>query len=306
MALFEPGDGLVTHACVDFGVSAALETTPGHDGASQSQHQPGATAAFDAAAHMRRVSIQQQANSSAAKSAAAGKAAPEVAAGGGKRMSAAEYRAARRAGKIVPSTVSWGSVLYLLWSGVRIIKNVECLLGTRRRGGWCKSVTHEDKPARCCQGCTPLEAATFPLHLLSFCSACPAAAAAADAVAGRKQEGWRRRRRQWRRRWRLGRRRQRARRRLGLRPPAPDFQQRGVRSTLPRPFHLRRHTLLDGAGGGFHQCRHGIKCYPTLRSLLVRRWRWATSSDTETPSTHLPGEQLWHPTLHVLRRRFLC
>jgi serine/threonine protein kinase len=47
----------------DFGVSAALEATPGHDGASQSQHQPGAQQAFDAAAHMRRVSVQQQANS---------------------------------------------------------------------------------------------------------------------------------------------------------------------------------------------------------------------------------------------------
>ena len=47
----------------DFGVSAALEATPGHEGASQSQHQPGAQQAFDAAAHMRRVSIQQQANS---------------------------------------------------------------------------------------------------------------------------------------------------------------------------------------------------------------------------------------------------
>ena len=47
----------------DFGVSAALEATPGHEGASQSQHQPGAQQAFDAAAHMRRVSVQQQANS---------------------------------------------------------------------------------------------------------------------------------------------------------------------------------------------------------------------------------------------------
>jgi serine/threonine protein kinase len=57
-------------AAVDFGVSAALEATPGHDGASQSQHQPGAAAAFDAAAHMRRVSVQQQANSKVSSTAA--------------------------------------------------------------------------------------------------------------------------------------------------------------------------------------------------------------------------------------------
>lgn len=87
-------------------MSAALEATPGHDGASQSQHQPGAKQAFDAAAHMRRVSVQQQANSKDAR--VAERAAAEIQKMGisRKRTSAADYRAARRASTIGASAVS--------------------------------------------------------------------------------------------------------------------------------------------------------------------------------------------------------
>ena len=46
----------------DPGVSTALEATPEHDGTSHSQHQPGVQQSFDTTAHMRRMSIQQQAS----------------------------------------------------------------------------------------------------------------------------------------------------------------------------------------------------------------------------------------------------